>query len=117
MASSSRTLPAADRAVVELTKITEYLLNAGHPDNGGKARFFEACGFPASEPARLVAALKDLAAGGEVVMQVASAHGTKYVVDGYLESSGGRRPLVRAIWIVDKGQEIPRLVTAYPCEE
>jgi hypothetical protein len=39
MAPSSRKLPAADRAVVELTKVAEYLLNASHPDNGGKARF------------------------------------------------------------------------------
>ena len=117
MAPSSRKLPAADRAVVELTKLTDYLLNAGHPDNGGKARFFEALGFSATEPKLLVAALKDLAASGEVVLQVSSAHGTKYVVDGHLESPGGRRFFVRAIWIVDKGQELPRLVTAYPREE
>jgi hypothetical protein len=117
MASSSRTLPAADRAVVELTKMTEYLLNAGHPDNGGKARFFESCGFSASEPGRLVAALKDGAAGGEVVLHVSSIHGTKYVVDGRLGSSGSQGAFVRTVWIVDKGQEFPRLVTAYPREE
>lgn len=117
MASSSRTLPAADRAVVELTKVTDYLLNPGHPDNGGKARFFESCGFPASEPSRLVAALKDVAASGEVVFQVSSTHGTKYVVDGHLESAEGQRRFVRTVWIVDTGQEFPRLVTAYPREE
>lgn len=117
MAPSSRKLPAADRAVVESTKVAGYLLNPSHPDNGGKARFFEAVGFPASEPALLVAALKGLAISGEVVLQVASAHGQKYVVDGHLESPGGRQPFVRAVWIVDQGQERPRLVTAYPREE
>jgi len=117
MAPSSRKLPAADRAVVELAKITDYLLNASHPDNGGKAQFFEALGFPTSKPRRLVMALKALATSGEVARQLASVHGTKYVVDGHLESPEGRRSFVRAIWIVDKGQELPRLVTAYPREE
>lgn len=70
MAPSSRKLPAADRAVVELTKVTDYLLNASHPDNSDKARFFESFGFPASEPTLLVVALKGLAASGEVVLQV-----------------------------------------------
>jgi hypothetical protein len=116
-ADPSRKLPAADRAVVELTKVAGYLLNASHPDNGGKARFFEALGFPASEPALLIAALKGLAVSGEVVLQAASAHGRKYVVDGHLESPGGRRPFVRSVWIVDQGQERPRLVTAYPSED
>src|ERR1700682_3051386 len=38
-------MPHADRAVVDRAKISEYLLNAAHPDNGGKAKFFEDLGF------------------------------------------------------------------------
>ena len=37
-------LPNAEKAVVERTKITDYLLNAAHPDNGGKAEFFGGLG-------------------------------------------------------------------------
>ncbi|MEJ7712567.1 MAG: DUF6883 domain-containing protein [Pyrinomonadaceae bacterium] len=33
-------LPNAHLALVERGKITEYLLNPAHPDNGGKAPFF-----------------------------------------------------------------------------
>jgi len=33
-------LPNAHFAVVDREKITEYLLNSEHPDNGGKAAFF-----------------------------------------------------------------------------
>lgn len=117
MASSSRTLPAADRAIVELTKVAGYLLNAGHPDNGGKARFFASFGFAPSAPEQLVAALKKLAENGDVVLELSSTHGTKYVVDGRLEAPGDRQPSVRTIWIVDTGQAFPRLVTAYPRED
>lgn len=38
-------LPNASKAVVERTKLVDYLLNAAHPDNGGKAEFFEKLGF------------------------------------------------------------------------
>jgi len=40
-------LPNAERAVVDREKIEEYVLNAAHPDNGGKAAFFLALGFTA----------------------------------------------------------------------
>ncbi|HVU27152.1 MAG TPA: hypothetical protein VHG71_05380 [Verrucomicrobiae bacterium] len=33
-------LPNADKAIVERDKIENYLLDASHPDNGGKAQFF-----------------------------------------------------------------------------
>lgn len=38
-------LPNAHLAVVERLKMTGYLLNPAHPDNGGKAPFFRALGF------------------------------------------------------------------------
>ena len=38
-------VPNANDPVVESDKIVSYLLNAGHPDNGGKAQFFEGSGF------------------------------------------------------------------------
>jgi hypothetical protein len=42
-------LPNADRAFVAQEKIRDYLLNAAHPDNGGKAAFFMALGFRAED--------------------------------------------------------------------
>ena len=110
-------LPNAERAIVDLGKVRDYLLNAGHPDNGGKARFFAGLGFPMGDPVRLVGALRGVALSGDVVQQAESRHGTKYVVDGLLESPGGKLPMVRTIWIVDSAQDLPRLVTAYPHEE
>ncbi len=38
-------VPSAHMAVVEREKITAYLLNPAHPDNGGKAAFFRLLGF------------------------------------------------------------------------
>ena len=54
-------LPNADNTVVERDKIVSYLLNAGHPDNGGKAQFFEGLGFQRDRWETLAAALRTLA--------------------------------------------------------
>ena len=59
-------LPNAENAAVQREKVADYLLNAAHPDNGGKAAFFEALGFHRAEPERVAKALKDLARQTEV---------------------------------------------------
>jgi hypothetical protein len=112
--SPSMGLPNAHRAFVEREKIVAYLLNATHPDNGGKAPFFRSLGFDANDWSRFAAALRRLALTGVVSRRLDSTHGTKYVIDGRLEGSGASAHLVRTVWIVEHGQDAPRLVTAFP---
>jgi hypothetical protein len=119
MASNLVKLRNAHLALVERHKIVDYLLNAAHPDNGGKAQFFESLGYSVDISELLIDALRAVVLTGEVVESVESFHGEKYVVDGPVssqtESSHSR--MVRTIWIIDRGQEAPRLVTAYPGKE
>jgi hypothetical protein len=82
-------LPNADKAVVERDKVADYLLNAAHPDNGGKAAFFEGLGFRRSESETLVKALKKLAHQAEITESATSPHGEKYVIVGQVESPTG----------------------------
>ena len=112
-------LRGAHLAVVERHKIVDYLLNSAHPDNGGKAQFFESLGFSVDAAESLLAALRAVAQAGEVVEHVESSHGEKYVVDGPLSShtEGSHTRMVRTVWIIDRGKEAPRLVTAYPGKE
>ena len=112
-------LPNAHLAVVERHKVVDYLLNAAHPDNNGKARFFGALGFSVDDPEGLIAALRAVGQTGEVAEATRSAHGEKHVVEGWLPAHTGesRQRWVRTVWIVDRGSESPRLVTAYPGKE
>ncbi len=110
-------LPRANLAVVNREKIMEYLLNREHPDNGGKAEFFIALGFNLDEWEILAESLRQLAVLSEVSRSMASPHGKKYIVDGQIETPIGKTPIVRTIWIVDTGESIARLVTAYPHED
>ena len=107
-------LPHADEAIVEKEKIVNYLLDAAHPDNGGKARFFTELGFKTEQWEILATALKTLATKSEIKAVHESPHGKKYVVIGPIQSPGGKAPLVKSIWVVDKNQNAARLITAYP---
>ena len=108
-------LPDADAAVVDAVKMVDYLLNASHPDNGGKAAFFAGWGFTPDEPWLLERAIRGMIAVVEVAQTTASPYGVKHVVDGPLASPRGVTPLVRTVWIVDGASgTTPRLVTAYP---
>jgi hypothetical protein len=110
-------LPNAHLAIVDREKVTKYLLNPAHPDNGGKAAFFTALGFEPGAWPVFAQALRGLAETGIVKKTVDSVHGRKYIVDGQIEPALGTPRAVRSVWIVDRGSQAPRVVTAYPHEE
>jgi hypothetical protein len=107
-------LPNADKALIQREKIADYLLNAAHPDNNGKAEFFESFGFHVDAWETLANAFGRAALDGEVIQHLETSHGVKYVLHAAMETPSGKSPLVRMVWIVDRGRNCPRLVTAYP---
>ena len=107
-------LPNADKALIQREKIADYLLNAAHPDNNGKAEFFESFGFRLGDSEMLAKAFRRAALDGEVILHLETPHGVKYVLHAAMETPSGKAPLVRTVWIVDHGRSFPRLVTAYP---
>ncbi len=107
-------LPNAAHARVDRRKITEYLLCPTHPEGASKARFFAGFGFRVEDWQILARALRSHGAAHPVVRVVESAFGTRYTVEGPLETPSGRQPTVRTVWVVDEGSDTPRLITAYP---
>lgn len=108
--------PNVERAVVSKEKIAEYLLNPEHPEGASKAAFYLAHGFSADSWQELAIALRRLAETTSVARTVGTIHGSKYVIEGRLETPSGKTPSVRSVWIVDRGRDVPRLVTAYPLD-
>ena len=106
-------LPRATRARVDGGKIVGYLLSPHHPDGRSKAAFFGAFGFSLVRWELFAAALRDQGARGEVTAIATSEYGTRYSVDGIIETPDGRNPRVRTVWIIDEDRE-PRLITAHP---
>lgn len=71
-------------------------------------------GFAQDDWEKLASALVDHCKENEVSSVSKTAFGTKYIVEGLLQTPVGRRPLVRSVWVVETADVIPRLVTAFP---
>jgi hypothetical protein len=107
-------LPNADRAFIDDRKIVDYLLAQTHGKGGAKACFLIDFDFSRAAPALLVDALLLHARSNKVLRLQTSPHGLKYVIEGPLPAPDGRAPVVRTVWIVDAGEDVPRFVTAFP---
>ena len=107
-------LPCGENALVEERKIIDYLLNSTHPEGMAKARFFVQRGYRYDDWEKLAADLRQHGLRNEVARVVESPFGTRYSVHGPLITPSGDSIRLITVWIIEKGTEVPRLVTAYP---
>ena len=107
-------LPGAESAVVPTEKLTGYLLSLAHPVGRSKAVFFRSLGYDETNAELLATGLKAVAAGNDVAETEATEFGTKYAVEGPLDTPSGVTTTLRTVWMVRSGEVAPRFVTAYP---
>lgn len=107
-------LPGVERAVVDTAKIRGYLLSQAHPVGRFKAVFFLGLGYSESAWETLAVDLRRHAMNSEAVATEANEYGQKYEVHGRVEGPAGRGAFVSTVWIVLRGEDFPRLVTAFP---
>lgn len=107
-------LPYADQLCVDREKITDYLLSTSHPDGASKAVFFSSYGFRSENWEVFAEALRKHGKSHPVVKVVDSSYGSRYSVEGEIETPDGRNPEIRTVWILERESTAPRLVTAYP---
>ena len=109
-------LENAGQAYVEQEKITGYLLSSDHRYGAHKAKFFGKFGFRVDAWSLLAQALRDHGQRHAVAGMKQTDFGTRYEVDGALETPTGQQPRIRTVWQIDVGEKAPRLITAYPLE-
>ena len=107
-------LPNADRAEVELRKLTDYLLSTEHPRGKSKAKFFMGFGFSSTRLELFSQALKKHGATQPVVEKKMSEFGEKFVLECTCETPDNRNPCIRSVWILEGEDKVPRFVTAHP---
>lgn len=107
-------LPNAEAAVIPERKLTHYLLSETHEDGRGKAAFFRRMGFSLDHWQELSRALLTLAATNDVTQEAPTSFGTSLVVEGIMVTPSRRQPMIRTVWHLDAGSQVPRFVTAYP---
>lgn len=79
-----------------------------------KAKLFRSVGYNELNVSLLKEGLLAIARTEEILDTQSSEHGVKYVVEGLLQTPAGGTLKICTIWIIDKGQDRPRFVTAYP---
>ncbi len=108
-------IPDSSRAVVEDTKVRDYLLNLAHPDGGSKAVWFHSLGYNRDDWHHLSADLLAVARDCTDFDTEATRFGVKYKAVGSVGRPNHRPGLVLTVWIVED-DDPPRLVTAYPVD-
>jgi len=107
-------VPNASRAIIETTKLRDYLLSPSHPVGRFKAPFFAALGYSQEQWPQLEADLRAQLILHDAQPVAASSYGQKYEIRAILIGPSGRSAEVVSIWIILAGEDAPRLVTAYP---
>lgn len=100
--------------VVPDAKVVDYLLDPGHPIGGAKASFFESFGFMRDRADLLTAALLDHTDRHPVYSERAHRYGVNREIRGNLPSPDGRDPCIVVVWFQTVGDDVHRLLTAYP---
>ena len=107
-------VPNFEKAIIPVIKLEEYLLSFTHAVGHTKADFFAKIGYSKENVELLYEDLKKIIELNEVVKKVKTDFGTKYIVQGTVGSRFNKSVEIVTIWIVDKGYDIPRFITAYP---
>ena len=106
-------LPNADGAILDIRKIEDYCLSASHPRGRHKARVFrEALELERGDAAWLRGVLLEAARSSEAQQVTADAWGSYWRVDATIRRQG-KSAVVRTVWIVRSGEDIPRFVTCW----
>ena len=107
-------LPERDKAYIPEGKVKDYLLSESHVVGKTKAKFFRSLGYTDKNMHLLEEHLLSIAQKEPVKEQKATRFGTKYIVDGNIVSPTNITSPVRTVWIIERGDDRPRLITAYP---
>ncbi|HKX44755.1 MAG TPA: hypothetical protein VJO99_26590 [Burkholderiaceae bacterium] len=107
-------LPNADRAVIEASKVRDYLLSPVHPVGRFKSVVFTAFGYSQEGWERLRDDLLVHARDNTAALVQTSEYGQKFEVSGMLTGPSGRSGRFVSIWILSAPDQAPKLVTAYP---
>ena len=106
-------LPNAHLAFVDIAKIRDYCLSAGHAEGRHKARVFQSVlGIIAKDAPLLHAAILKAALEQDATQAESDQYGVRYIVDFDL---AGRDAIskIRTGWIIRANEDFPRLTTCY----
>lgn len=107
-------LPNAERAYINMEKLSGYALDTTNSDGANKARVFQsALGYNQSNADELWRKIQRGVTQNKAVPGVRDKYGRRYTVDMPITGPNGNTAQVRTAWIFDPGKTTARLTTAY----
>jgi hypothetical protein len=106
-------LPNAGLALIPAEKLRDYLLSSTHPVGRFKAVFFRSLGYTSGHWQSLEADIRSLLEN-DVEFGEQTDFGQKFEVKGRIIGPAGKTASIVTVWIVLKGENVPRFVTAFP---
>jgi hypothetical protein len=107
-------IPNNDRALIEPSKLTEYLLNTGHKRGGTKAKLLLQFGYSPDNWQQLELDIRKFHLTEDVKLIKETAYGTRYEISANLITPINIPLLVKTVWQIDTGTDFPRLITLFP---
>ena len=107
-------LPNSEKAIIETEKLRGYILSSSHPVGRFKAAVFRKLGYSSDSWDMFEKCLRDLILVQDVANTEESTFGRKYVVEGLVKGISGKTMHIVTVWVILKGENVPRLITAYP---
>jgi len=108
-------MPNCTNASTPKEKFINYSLDYSNPNAKGKAEAYEkGLGYTKDNAAELIKQIHDFVTGGNKPYEISqSEYGTKYKFRIPVRGPNGKTKNVIAVYQIDKGSSIPRLITNY----
>lgn len=107
-------LPYRNNAYIPKAKLTGYLLSQTHAVGRFKSKYFRALGYDELSVSLFEEALRIIAQSQDIKKISQTPYGTKYIIDGKIETPSEKVVKLRTVWIIEKEQKRPRFITVYP---
>jgi hypothetical protein len=107
-------LPNCEKAIIFMKKLMNYLLSDTHEVGKSKAKFFYSIRFNKRNVNLFKKELSRLTCEEEVKDTIHSDYGVKYIIDGTIVAPYMEKANLRTVWVIEKGEGVPRFITAYP---
>jgi hypothetical protein len=112
-AGTTTRLPHGDRAILDVRKLREYCLSPSHPRGRHKARVFrETLDLRRKDAPWLREVLLEAVRAGAALHVATDSWGSRWRLDVSVRRHGNSA-VVRTIWIVRTGEDVPRFVTCW----
>ena len=112
--NSTKFIPHAENAVVDIRKLRDYCLNPGHSNGKHKARLFKSIlGMTADNADELRQILLEVIKTHQAKLGRNDPFGQRYTLDFTLKWQN-KKAVIRSSWIIEQNSQIPRLTSCYP---